>query len=86
MDTVNWLYDEVIAIGYYDVYLQEQVHSWSDSNQTLSVNGIEYDVNSATYGPNGVVSAPVVAVNNLGCALVSDPVFLSTSFQLMLCM
>jgi len=27
MDTVNWLYDEVMATGYYDVYLQEQVSS-----------------------------------------------------------
>ena len=71
MDTVNWIYDEVMATGFYDVYLQEQVHSWTDSNQTLSINGVEYDVRSATYGPNGVASAPIVAVNNLGCDLVS---------------
>jgi hypothetical protein len=71
MDTVNWIYDEVMATGYYDVYLQEQVHTWTDANQTLSINDVEYAATGATYGPNGDLSAPIVAVNNLGCALVS---------------
>lgn len=73
LDTVNYLYDQVDALGYYDVWLQEQVHPWSDANQTLSVNGVEYEVTGATYGPNGDVSSLLVAVDNLGCDAVSFP-------------
>jgi len=70
MDTVNYLYNEVLATGYYDVYKQEQIHLWSDANQTLSIGGVAYTISSVTFGVNGNVTGGLVPVANLGCALV----------------
>lgn len=70
-DTVDYLYDELKKTGYYDVFKQEQVHLWSSSNQTFSVNGESLEAQSMTYGPSGETTAELVLVSNLGCSAVS---------------
>ncbi|KAK2733999.1 Leucyl aminopeptidase yscIV [Onygenales sp. PD_40] len=66
-DTVEYLYKELKKTGYYDVSKQEQVHLWSFSNQTLTVNGEKTEAETMTYSPGGDVTADIVLVKNLGC-------------------
>lgn len=65
--TVEWLFEELSASGYYDVSKQEFVELFSGGRGSLSVNGEEYDVNLLTYAPKGDAQGSLVAVNNLGC-------------------
>jgi Zn-dependent M28 family amino/carboxypeptidase len=65
--TVFYLYDTLKATGYYDVELQEFVELYSGGSAILSTNGEEQEAELLTYTPSGFASAPLVAVNNLGC-------------------
>ena len=66
-DTVFFLYDTLKATGYYDVSLQEFVELFSGGDATLTTNGEEQEPDLLTYTPSGSATAPLVAVNNLGC-------------------
>jgi carboxypeptidase Q len=70
-DTVNYLYDELIATGYYDVYKEEQVHTWSRFSSNVTVDGKSLETGGMMYSPAGEVSADLALVSHLGCKAVS---------------
>lgn len=72
-DTVNWLYTSLTETGYYNVSLQPFVELFSGGNASLILDGVTEPVGLFTYTPSGTVTAPVVAVSNLGCAASDFP-------------
>ncbi|KAL4861981.1 hypothetical protein BDV12DRAFT_56464 [Aspergillus spectabilis] len=66
-DTVDWLYKELKRTGYYDVYKQEQVHLWSDSQQSLTAGEQEFEGTAMTYSPSVDASAELAILSTLGC-------------------
>lgn len=72
-DTVYFLYGSLAATGYYDVFLQEFVELFSGGDALLTTNGEEQEAFIFTYTPSGSASAPLVAVNNLGCVVDDFP-------------
>ncbi|KAJ5143543.1 Peptidase M28 [Penicillium bovifimosum] len=66
-DTVDFIYRELKKTGYYNVYKQPQVHTWSKADATLSADGETIDVASMTYSPSVDVTAELGVVANLGC-------------------
>lgn len=71
--TVDWLYEELSALGYYDVTKQEFVELFSGGSGSLSVNGEEYEADLLTYTPSGTAEGSLVAVSNLGCVADDYP-------------
>ncbi|ODH26347.1 hypothetical protein ACO22_04675 [Paracoccidioides brasiliensis] len=67
-DTVDWLVQELQESQYYDVVKQKQVHLWSRSEATLTVNGESKEASPMTYSPSGNTEQDIVLVNDLGCA------------------
>ena len=67
MDTVNYLYHELKNTGYYHVYKQPQVHTWTKTDQNLTINGEDVEALSMTYSPSVDITAALVLVSNLGC-------------------
>ncbi len=72
-DTVYYLYDTLVATGYYDVYLQDFVELFSGGTGSLSTNGEVQEIEIFTYDSSGSASAPLVAVANLGCEIADYP-------------
>lgn len=69
--TVNYLYDQVAALGgYYDVKFQPFVETYSAGNATVKVAGADQDAKLFTYSPSGKFTEPLVAVANFGCNAV----------------
>jgi Zn-dependent M28 family amino/carboxypeptidase len=71
--TVDWLYDSLNSLGYYDVVKQPFTEIYSAGTATLSVTGEEYEVGIMTYTPPGEVSGSIVKVANLGCVAADYP-------------
>jgi hypothetical protein len=71
--TVDYLYDTLTTLDYYDVSKQEFVELFSGGNATLSANGADYAPGLMTYTPSGHVKAPLVVVSNFGCAVTDFP-------------
>lgn len=69
--TVNYLYDTVAALDYYDVRFQPFVELYTDGNASLKVNGVDQGAKLFTYSPSGKFSEALVSVANLGCNAVS---------------
>ncbi|KAH7030608.1 aminopeptidase Y [Microdochium trichocladiopsis] len=84
--TVDWLYDTLQATGYFDVVKQPFVELFSAGSATLTVAGEEFTPGVMTYSPatDGTVSAPIVAVSNLGCNVADYPSTVSGSIALIL--
>ena len=81
--TVNWIYEELKATRYYNVKKEKQVHLWSKSEATLSVDDKEVKAASMTYGPSGNATEDIVHVKNLGCTAVSgNDIYLSLCFPI----
>ncbi|KIW68735.1 hypothetical protein PV04_04659 [Phialophora macrospora] len=72
-DTVFFLYDTLLATGYYDVDLQEFVELFSGGTASLTANGEVVEADLFTYDSSGSASAPLVAVSNLGCETADYP-------------
>ncbi|PGH14894.1 hypothetical protein AJ79_02757 [Helicocarpus griseus UAMH5409] len=84
-DTVDFLYNELKKTGFYEVSKQEQVHLWSKSESTFSVNGEEKESAPMTYSPSGdAKDTELVLVNNLGCTPEDYPPELSGKIALIL--
>lgn len=69
--TVEYVAGLLNATGYYDVELQP----WSTlvplgGNASFFANGVSQNASLFSYSASGNVTAPVVAVSNLGCAAV----------------
>lgn len=83
MDTINYIAHELRKTGYYHVHKQEQVHLWSHTEQTLTVNGEDVPAQAMTYSPSGNVTAELVHVSNVGCNADDYPADVEGSIALM---
>jgi hypothetical protein len=74
-ETINFLYETLLATGYYDVYLQEQTQLFSGTSKPVSLvtNGETQAAEFFTYGSGGTVDAPLVQVDGLGCDVADFP-------------
>ncbi|KAL8652095.1 MAG: hypothetical protein Q9210_002887 [Variospora velana] len=72
--TVNYLYDQVTALGdYYTVEIQPFVELYSAGSASLSVSGDALDAGIFTYSPAGKFTEPLAAVANFGCNATDYP-------------
>ena len=71
--TVDYIYKTLKATNYYNVYKQSFVELFSAATVKFSANGTEYEAIYMTYAPSGETSAPLVKVDNLGCAATDYP-------------
>jgi hypothetical protein len=74
-DTVNWLYNELTALGdYYNVTLQPwEGRVQINGSASFVANGVNQPALVGGYSPSttGTITAPVINVANLGCNPVS---------------
>lgn len=75
--TVNYLYDTLLATGYYDVFIQEFVVDLP-VNETVIVDGISLEVAAMSFSQGADFTAALVKVPNLGCDAVR---YFSDSFH-----
>ncbi|RYN28207.1 putative leucine aminopeptidase 2 [Alternaria tenuissima] len=80
--TTEWLYQTLKATGYYDVYKQPFVELFTAATTKFTVAGEEIPVSYMTFGPSGDVTANLVKVNNLGCAVDDFPAEVSGQIAL----
>ncbi|VUC29781.1 unnamed protein product [Clonostachys rosea] len=72
--TVDWLYDTLTALDYFDVVKQPFTELFHTAWGTLSIDGAKVEsMSTMTYTPGGTVSAPLVLVSNLGCSVDDFP-------------
>ncbi|EAA28271.1 hypothetical protein GE21DRAFT_6081 [Neurospora crassa] len=71
--TVDFLYNTLKDTGYYDVYKQPFVETYSAGTGSLSVNGKALDVRIMTYTPAGSATGPIVYAEGLGCSAAEYP-------------
>ncbi|KAL8756956.1 MAG: hypothetical protein Q9184_004331 [Pyrenodesmia sp. 2 TL-2023] len=72
--TVNYLYDQVAALGgYYNIEFQPFVETYSAGNASVNVAGADQDAQLFTYSPSGKFTEPLVAVANFGCNATDYP-------------
>ncbi|CAI7577026.1 hypothetical protein N7533_001306 [Penicillium manginii] len=72
-DTVDFLYRELKKTGYYNVWKQPQVHTWTTAESSLTFNGDTIEVTTMTYSPSVDVTAEISVVSNLGCTASDYP-------------
>ncbi|EPE27057.1 Zn-dependent exopeptidase [Glarea lozoyensis ATCC 20868] len=70
--TVNYLYDTLVATGYYDVAFQKFLIS-TPINETFTVGNSSYETVAMAFSEAGKVTAPIVKVANLGCDAADFP-------------
>ena len=82
--TVDWLYDELVATGYYNVVKQPFTEVFSAGSATLKIGADTFAPGVMTYSPAtvGTVTAPVISVNNLGCDAADFPTTVSGNIAL----
>ncbi|KAF2462418.1 hypothetical protein BDY21DRAFT_331354 [Lineolata rhizophorae] len=67
-DTVDFLYDTLVALDYYDVYKQPfNLSASMGGTGDFFVNEVNQSALIMDFSPNGTVAATVVPVDNLGC-------------------
>ncbi|KAJ5165226.1 Peptidase M28 [Penicillium coprophilum] len=71
--TVDYLYRELKKTGYYNVYKQPQVHTWTTAKTTVTLDGEAIDAKAMTYSPSVDVTAELAVVSNLGCSASDYP-------------
>ncbi|KPM42329.1 putative leucine aminopeptidase 2 [Neonectria ditissima] len=71
--TVDYLYDTLTALGYYDVVKQPFTELFASGTAVVTVNGDDVDAGIMTYTPGGSASGALVAVPNLGCDVADYP-------------
>lgn len=73
--TVDYIYNTLSALDYYDVWLQEFEMLYASGEATFEAEGTTFSSLYFTYAPNsnGPITAELVPVANLGCELVSLP-------------
>jgi carboxypeptidase Q len=72
-DTVDFLYRELKRTGYYHVWKQPQVHTWTKAESSLTFDGEPIEVAAMTYTPSVDVTAELAVVSNLGCSAADYP-------------
>jgi carboxypeptidase Q len=72
-DTVDFIYRELKRTGYYHVWKQPQVHTWTKAESSLTFDGESIEVAAMTYSPSVDVTAELAVVSNLGCSTADYP-------------
>ncbi|KAK3318055.1 hypothetical protein B0H66DRAFT_556128 [Apodospora peruviana] len=72
--TVDYIFDTLTSLGYYDVVKQPFTEIYSAGTGSFAVNGEAIVSNIMTYTPSGSVTAQVIAVPDLGCTPEVYPV------------
>ncbi|KAI3134804.1 hypothetical protein CBS147326_4563 [Penicillium roqueforti] len=72
-DTVDFIYRELKKTGYYNVWKQPQVHTWTTANTSLTLEGESIKASAMTYSPSVEVTAELAVVSNLGCSASDYP-------------
>ncbi|KAJ5804174.1 uncharacterized protein N7518_000477 [Penicillium psychrosexuale] len=72
-DTVDFIYRELKKTGYYNVWKQPQVHTWTTANTSLTREGESIKASAMTYSPSVEVTAELAVVSNLGCSASDYP-------------
>jgi len=75
--TVDYLYDTLVATGYYNVEKQPFTYIFSQGNTSFSALSTEYPSEYMTYSPStggSTITAQLVKVANLGCDQVRQRV------------
>lgn len=72
-DTVDFIYRELKRTGYYNVWKQPQVHTWTTAESSLTFDGDSIDVTTMTYSPSVDVTAELTVVSSLGCSASDYP-------------
>lgn len=81
--TTQYLLDTIAGLDdYYSVELQYFIETFRGGNATLLVNNQNIKAALFDLSPNGHVSGPVVAVNNLGCNATDFPTEVAGSIAL----
>ncbi|ETS74712.1 hypothetical protein PFICI_13196 [Pestalotiopsis fici W106-1] len=80
--TVDYLYDTLNALDYYDVFKQPFVELFFEGNATLVANEVDYAPGVMSYSPSGTFSAPLVLVSNFGCDVADFPAEVSGNIAL----
>ncbi|TFK35302.1 hypothetical protein BDQ12DRAFT_320095 [Crucibulum laeve] len=71
--SVDYIKKSLDKTGYYDTQLQTFSYLFSEGTAQFSAGGVSYTTGWFTYGPAGLVEAPIVVVNDLGCVLEDYP-------------
>ncbi|KAJ5689946.1 Peptidase M28 [Penicillium macrosclerotiorum] len=72
-DTVDFIYRELKKSGYYHVWKQPQVHTWTKSESSLIFNDDSIEVAAMTYSPSVDVTAEIAVILNSGCSVADYP-------------
>ncbi|KAJ9481750.1 hypothetical protein VN97_g11716 [Penicillium thymicola] len=72
-DTVDFIYRELKKTGYYNVWKQPQVHTWTTAKTTLTLDGEAIKASAMTYSPSADLTAELAVVSNLGCEASDYP-------------
>ncbi|KAJ5470307.1 hypothetical protein N7530_007664 [Penicillium desertorum] len=72
-DTVDYIYRELKKTGYYNVWKQPQVHTWTTAKTSLTFDGDSIEATAMTYSPSADVTAEMAVVSNLGCSASDYP-------------
>jgi len=77
--TGDYVVSQLEALGgYYDISIQNfTVLAQTEGSGNLSVNGVDQGAELYEYSPGGNITAPIIAVANLGCEAVSMPAMLT---------
>jgi Zn-dependent M28 family amino/carboxypeptidase len=71
--TVDYIYNTLTALNYYNVVKQPFPEIYSEGKGSLSVDGADVSADTLTYTPGGEATKPLVAVANLGCDAADYP-------------
>jgi len=80
--TVDFLYETLTSLKYYDVVKQPFKEIYSSGSGSLTVDGKAIEVQIMTYTPGGEATKPVIKVANLGCDAVDYPAEVSGNIAL----
>ncbi|KAK3898310.1 hypothetical protein C8A05DRAFT_47326 [Staphylotrichum tortipilum] len=75
--TVDFLYESLTKLNYYDVVKQPFTEIYAEANATLTVDGAAIDASAMTYTPGGEATKPLIAVANQGCDVADFPATVS---------
>ena len=82
-NTVAYLVESLEAFGdYYNVGVQPFIGLYAEGESTLTVDGESQGGDYFTYSPGGNVTAPIIAVLNLGCNASDYPAELDGNIAL----
>ncbi|KAH6622602.1 hypothetical protein F5144DRAFT_334443 [Chaetomium tenue] len=71
--TVDYLYETLTGLDYYDVVKQPFTEIYSEGKGSLTIDGEDIQADTLTYTPGGEATKPLVAVTNLGCDAADYP-------------